>query len=81
MTEILKSDVFFFISSIAVIILTIILMIASFYLIKILRNFSDISIILKEAALDAEESFSEILQTVRRNTFLNFIVRKIFGRR
>lgn len=48
MSELIKSDIFFFITGGAVIILTIILIVALYYVIKILRDFEEISDIVKE---------------------------------
>ena len=43
MEEVLKSDVFFFITSTAVVVLSLVLLVALYYLIKILRDVKDIS--------------------------------------
>jgi len=43
MEEILKADIFFFISSIFVVIISVVLLIALYYLIKILRDVKEIS--------------------------------------
>ena len=56
MEEVLKSDVFFFVTSISVIVLSLVLLVALYYLIKILRDVKDIShTVKKESELIASD--------------------------
>lgn len=48
MEEILKSDIFFFITSVVVIVISVVLLIALYYLIKILRDVKEISKTVKD---------------------------------
>ncbi len=57
MTEFAKMDVFFYVTTIAVVILTIALVIASVYLIKILK---DIKYIVRKARVETELLASDI---------------------
>ena len=64
MSNILQADIFFFISSIATIIITIILAIAGYYLILIVRDAKYISTKLRNATDDLEEKYQEIRDQV-----------------
>ena len=77
MDHILQSEIFFFITSIFVIILTTILVIAGFYIIKALRNFSDISTTLKNTVNDTSGELAEMAGHVRDS----FLFKLIFGDR
>lgn len=48
MTEFLKQDIFFFVATIGMVVVTILIVIALFYLLRILRNAGDISDIAKD---------------------------------
>lgn len=76
MEPILKSDVFFFITSISVVIITIVLIVAGFYFIKLLRNFYRISKILKSYAEDTETELRDMGEHIRNSPLFTFI----FGR-
>jgi len=76
MESILKSDVFFFITSVSVIIITIVLIVAGFYFIKLLRNFYKISKILKSYAEDTETELRDMGEHIRNSPLFTFI----FGR-
>ena len=76
METILKSEIFFFITSISVIIITVIFIIAGFYLIKIMRNLSNISDTLKRAVDNAESNIEEIGERVKESRVFNFIFGK-----
>jgi uncharacterized protein YoxC len=70
METILKADIFFFISSISVILVTVIFIIVGVYLIKIMRNFSHISERLKETVDGATSSMEEVGDSIKES-FLN----------
>jgi flagellar biosynthesis/type III secretory pathway M-ring protein FliF/YscJ len=79
MESILKSEIFFFISSISVILITvifIIFIIFSFYLIKIMRNFSHISDRLKKTVDEAASSLEEVGDNIRESSIFNFFFGK-----
>jgi uncharacterized protein YoxC len=77
MEPILKSDIFFFITSISVAIITVIFIIAGYYIIKTLQNIRDISETLKKTAHTAEADIAEIRERVTESALFTFI----FGRR
>lgn len=64
MNNIIHADIFFFISSIATVIITIILSIAGYYVILIVRDAKYISAKLRNATDDLEEKFQEIREQV-----------------
>jgi MFS superfamily sulfate permease-like transporter len=61
----MKSEIFFFITSIAVVILTILIGIVAAYLIRILRNVDDISAKAKEEAALIKEDVADLRQNIR----------------
>ena len=72
MESILKSEIFFFISSISVILITIIFIVVGFYLIKIMKNFSHISDELKKTVDGAASSLSEVGDNIKNNPVFKF---------
>lgn len=76
MESILKSDVFFFITSIAVVIFTLVFLIAGFYFIKILRNFYKISKILKKNVESVDENLRELGEQIRQSKLFTFLFGK-----
>lgn len=76
MESIIKSDMFFFITSISVIIITIFLVVSLFYLIKILRNFHKISEILKNYTEDTDEGLRGLAEHVRSSRLFTFFFGK-----
>ena len=78
----LKSDVFFFITSVAIVILTIAILVAFFYLIKILRDFKEVSKKVKDESEliigDVEEARKNIKQKGKTiNSFINAVASKV----
>lgn len=65
MESLIKSEVFFFITSIAVVILTILLGMAVVYIIRILRNVDDISKKAKDEADLIKEDVADLRQNIR----------------
>jgi MFS superfamily sulfate permease-like transporter len=65
METIMKSEIFFFITSIAVVILTILIGIIAAYLIRILRNVDDISQKAKNEAALIKEDVADLRQNIR----------------
>ncbi len=76
MESILKSEIFFFISSISVILITIIFVIVGFYLIKTMRNFSHISERLKETVDGAASSLGEVGDNIKESHLFKFFFGK-----
>lgn len=72
----MKSEIFFFISSISVILITIIFVIVGFYLIKIMRNFSHISERLKETVDGAASSLEEVGDNIKESRIFRFFFGK-----
>lgn len=60
METFVKADIFFFLTSIAVVVATIVLVFVGFYLIQTLRNVRDVSEKLKHVAAVAEEDFEHM---------------------
>ncbi|MDP1706331.1 MAG: hypothetical protein Q8L36_00745 [bacterium] len=77
MEPILKSEIFFFIASTATVVMMIILTVAGFYLIGILRNFHAISAVFKKAVDNADESLEEIAERIKNSLIFQFL----FGKR
>ena len=76
MESILKSDIFFFISSISTILITVILVIFGFYLIKTMRNFSKISEQLKDTVDGATHSLVEVGDHIKESPMFSFFFGK-----
>ncbi len=81
----MKSDIFFFITSIAVVILTMLLVVAIAYTIRILRNLDDISAKAKDEVGLIKEDISELRQNIKTEGtkikhFANFF-NKLKGRK
>ena len=76
MESILRSDIYFFITSISVIIISAFLLVALFYFIKILRNFYKISEILKNYAENTNNELKEIGQHIRESPLFTFFFGK-----
>jgi len=76
MESILRSDIFFFITSISVVVISVFLLVALFYFIKILRNFYKISSILRNYTENADNELREMGQQIRQSTLFTFIFGK-----
>ena len=76
MESILKSEIFFFISSISVILITVIFIIVGFYLIKIMKNFSDISESIKNTVNGATSSLEEVGDNIKESPIFRFFFGK-----
>jgi len=76
MESILKSEIFFFISSLSIIIITIIFVIIGFYLIKTMKNFSIISEKLKKTVSGATASLEEIGDNIKDSPLFVFFFGK-----
>ena len=76
MESILRSDIFFFITSISVIIISVFVLVALFYFIKMLRNFYKISATLRNLTDSTESELREMGQHVRQSPLFTFIFGK-----
>lgn len=76
MESILKSDIFFFITSISIVVITLILLVAGVYFIKILINFHKISITLKKHTEDIDSELRDMGNHVRQSPLFTFIFGK-----
>jgi uncharacterized protein YoxC len=76
MEPILKSEVFFFISSISVILITVIFIIFGFYLIKIMKNFAEISESIKNTVNGATSSIEEVGNNIKESAIFRFFFGK-----
>jgi len=65
MDDILKADIFFFITTIAVIVLSVFLGIAFFYAIRILRDIKHISSMAKKESDVISEELSELRENIK----------------
>lgn len=77
MDTLMKADIFFFVTTIAVILLLVLLVIICIYFIKILKNFKDISDILKQSTEKVSghiEDFSDMMMN-------NPLFRLFFGKK
>lgn len=77
MDSIIHADIFFFITTISVVILTVFFSIIAFYLVRIMRNFSHISETLKDGVDNASDELREMSEHVRESPVFSFI----FGRK
>ena len=73
----MKADIFFFITTISVILCTIVFVIAGYYLIKIMKNVSHISESLKNTVENASSELADMSEHVRDSALFTFI----FGKR
>jgi hypothetical protein len=77
MESLVQADIFFFITSIAVIICTIVFIVTGYYVIKTMKNISRISESLKNTVESAESELADISNHVRDSALFTFI----FGKR
>ncbi len=73
MESIVNTDIFFFITAIAVIVATVVLAWASIYLIQAFRNFRDISRTLKRGVDNAEEDIENTYHDIEESPIFRFI--------
>lgn len=77
METLLKADIFFLITSIFVILMTIVSVIVGIYFIKIIRNFYKISKILRQSTENIDSDLRELGNEIRESPLFTFI----FGKR
>jgi len=76
MENLIQSDIFFFISSISFIILTVLLAVACIYIISILQDFKSVSRKIKNGADYAGEHVEELVENIEDSAFYKFIFGK-----
>ncbi|MFN4181306.1 MAG: hypothetical protein ACK4FA_01230 [Candidatus Paceibacteria bacterium] len=77
MDTLMKADIFFFISSMSAVVLTIFAIIALYYLIRILRDFSNISDTLKNGVDKASGHLDDLIDMLMSSAFF----RLFFGKK
>ena len=76
MESVLKADIFFFITSIFVCIVTVVLIITGYYAVRILRNIEDITKKLKRTVSHTEADLAEIGERVTESSLFSFVFGK-----
>ncbi len=76
MDTLVKADVFFFISAIATVILTLLFIVALYYLIRILKDFSEISDTLKKGVDKASGHLDDLVDMLMNNPLFRFFFGK-----
>ena len=76
MDTFIQADIFFFITSVSVVLLTLLIIICLFYLLKILKNFKDISDTLKNGVEEVGGHLEDIAESVENSTIFRFIFGK-----
>lgn len=79
METFMKADIFFFISAISAVVLTILLAVCFYYLAGALRNFRDISDTLKKHVDRASDHVDELSKKVSESPIFSFIFGKKKG--
>ena len=74
--SVIKADIFFVITTIAVVLVTLFFLVALFYFIRIVRNFYKISKILKNYADDANSELRELGEQIRQSPLFTFLFGK-----
>ena len=77
MDTFLKLDVFFFITSVAVIVVTAVIIMVGYRIVKILKNIEYITLTLKDTVHSAESEMVDIGERITDSTLFNFV----FGKR
>lgn len=70
MQELIKADIFFFITAIAVVLIAIGIGVALFYIVRILRNIRDVTERVDEGSKVLVEGLSELRSTIKREGFV-----------
>jgi 5-bromo-4-chloroindolyl phosphate hydrolysis protein len=66
MEEILKADIFFFITAVAVVVITIVILIAFYYIIKILRDVRELSDLVKDEGKHIIHDIEEAREDIKK---------------
>jgi len=78
MQNLIQSDIFFFITSIAVVIVTISILVMLWYIIRILKNIKDVSEIVKRETVFFSGDLSGIRKKIKKlfDSLINLVARK-----
>ncbi len=71
MENLIQSDVFFFITSIAVIVVTVFILVILWYVVRILKNVKDVSDVIKKESIFVLSDLSSLGEKIKK--FLQFI--------
>ena len=66
MNEFLKMDIFFMVTTVAVIVITILLMLLLIRVLRILKNIEDISLLVEEEGQHLREDIAQVRDSVKR---------------
>jgi len=66
MTEFIKADVFFFVTTVAIVLLAVLFAVFMFYLIGIMRNVRDISALAKDESKNIKGDIAELRTNIKR---------------
>jgi len=66
MTEFIKADVFFFVTTVAIVLLAVLFAVFMFYLIGIMRNVRDISALAKDERKNIKGDIAELRTNIKR---------------
>ncbi len=76
MDTLIHADIFFFISAVATVILTLLFIVALYYLIRILKDFSEISDTLKRGVDKASGHLDDLVDMLMSNALFRFFFGK-----
>lgn len=69
MDELLQTNIFFYITSVAVVLLTIFWVIISFYVLKIVREIKQITKMVKEESAEIAEDLGDLRESIKQEGF------------
>lgn len=73
MDTLIHADIFFFVTTIAVVVALVLFAIFMYYLIQISRNFRDISDIFKKGVKNSSNQLNVLFKNIKDNPLFNFI--------
>ncbi len=76
MESFIKADIFFFVATIAVIIMTVFMSVIAWYIVAVLKNVKESTDVLKEKIEGGAEYLEEIRKKVTESFIFNFIFKK-----
>ncbi|MBI2577251.1 MAG: hypothetical protein HYV77_00195 [Candidatus Wildermuthbacteria bacterium] len=80
MDSIIQADIFFFITTVALVTLTVILAVALIYIVKILRNIKHVTDLAKKESLLLSEDFEQVRLKIRQEGFkIQYLLQLLFA--
>ncbi len=76
METLIKADIFFFVTTISVVVLVSVLIVAGYYVVQILRNFRDVSTDIRKAVATASGDFEAIHEKITSSSLFSFMFGK-----